>query len=664
MRRRRLRALTGVLLSVLLAGSGLVASANDGHNEDTGPVTPDPAFLEPIEGEPCTPEGPYEQELYGDQPRYEELGCKRIRFAYGPIVVKPGQNEAVLEPVDIEQPRYDGYIVRFKPDLVRALDGGHPRTEDLHLHHATWLNLNREYGDGPFFAAGEEKTIANFPAGYGMEVRQNDLWGLLYMVHNATAQPETVWLTYQIDFIPKAAAEQPAPDGKATILPVKPLWLDVQKHQIHPDAPSTGANPVFNVQRGYGTIDDETGAMACRWPDQNCARFDMYGQTDSPQMGRDIDAEAGEDVIKGTDITIRPDMAGTIIGLGGHMHPGGVRIEVDQVRDGYDPKTVFISDALYWDFDDPARIGAKPHSWNLSMTVTGLPLDWAIDVKPGDKLRMNAIYDTSDASWYENMGIVVALVAPELHTGDNSVDVFAQDVTTERSVPAKALTPDGNFYFRDFRPPTDCVGNLDPSKPLKLCLRGSVTHGAVDESGHGGGCGPNQDAGCPELTDTDGPIVTDIHSVGFTYGNADLGVIGQSGIPRIVLGETARFWSYDTVAKIWHTFTRCAKPCNGGTGVNYPIANADGEAPSPMDFDSGELGLGILYEPSKSQLGGSKPYDEQWLKDAAVWEFTPTDTGTYTFWCRIHAGMRGAFKVITPEEAAAETTVLGNGGVL
>jgi hypothetical protein len=28
------------------------------------------------------------------------------------------------------------------------------------------------------------------------------------------------------------------------------------------------------------------------------------------------------------------------------------------------------------------------------------------------------------------------------------------------------------------------------------------------------------------------------------------------------------------------------------------------------------------------------------------WEFTPTEEGVYTFFCRIHKSMRGAFKVV------------------
>ena len=161
MRNRRipLAILVAALLGALVAAPAPGVAAAD-------PPHPDPAFLEPVPGAKCVAETPYERHQYDNSERYG-AACKRIRFTYGPIHVKPGQNDVALEPVDIEQPRYDGYIVRFKPDLVRASDGGKPNTEDLHLHHATWLNLSGAYGDGPFFAAGRRRPSPTSPAATG-----------------------------------------------------------------------------------------------------------------------------------------------------------------------------------------------------------------------------------------------------------------------------------------------------------------------------------------------------------------------------------------------------------------------------------------------------------------------------------------------------------------
>ena len=257
MTRRTWAALFGAL-ALLISIPGVSALADE-DPDSGGPIIPDPAFLEQVPGGECTPETPHEQHVEGTDPRYPGI-CKRIHFAFGPIHVKPGQNEALIEPVDIEKPAYDGYIVRFKPDLVRSVDGSHPRTDDLHLHHATWLNLGESYGSGPFFAAGEEKTIAQFPEGYGMEVGAYDLWGLLYMIHNGTAQAESVWITYQIDYIAKADAEA------AGIRPVKPIWLDVQGNRVHPEANSTGSNPVFKPSGASATPTPRPARRCARGP--------------------------------------------------------------------------------------------------------------------------------------------------------------------------------------------------------------------------------------------------------------------------------------------------------------------------------------------------------------------------------------------------------------
>ena len=329
--------------------------------------------------------------------------------------------------------------------------------------------------------------------------------------------------------------------------------------------------------------------------------------------------------------------------LGGHLHPGGLRDEVSLVRDGVE-KPIFISDALYWDYETPSRVGAPPVSWNMSMTVTGSPLDWKVKVKKGDIIRINAVYDSEIASWYENMGIVVAYVAQKDPHGKPGVDVFAENVTLDRGVPRAAITPRGPWHYEGFHPgwcTPDLVGK-DGSK--RLCLRGTVTHGHVRESGNVGGCG---NAACPPLPKKKGRVVTDIVSAAFTYGEADMGVIGATGIPQVKKGDPVRFWNYDTVAKIWHTFTRCDAPCTGQTGINYPIADGgSGKPRDRMDFESMEIGYGLFWEPAKSQINGSDDYDDQWVKDGLYWEFTPTETGTYSFFCRIHPGMRGALEVV------------------
>jgi plastocyanin len=76
----------------------------------------------------------------------------------------------------------------------------------------------------------------------------------------------------------------------------------------------------------------------------------------------------------------------------------------------------------------------------------------------------------------------------------------------------------------------------------------------------------------------------------------------------------------------YHTLTACKRPCNRSTGVAYPLA--DGNA----KFDSKELGYGPAgYTPASNTNKWSTP------KGLAP--------GTYTYFCRIHPFMRGAFRV-------------------
>ena len=141
-----------VRLRVVL-GVGLVLAVSLGGASAPGVIaqqdpTPDPNFAITLLPRPCAYEGgdPYEKRFYEQEgwkgPTHERYpgACQRMRFAYGPIHVKPGQNDVLVEPVKIEKPMRDGYITRFEPNLVDA-EGNVPPTEEVHLHHATWLSV-------------------------------------------------------------------------------------------------------------------------------------------------------------------------------------------------------------------------------------------------------------------------------------------------------------------------------------------------------------------------------------------------------------------------------------------------------------------------------------------------------------------------------------------
>jgi hypothetical protein len=305
---------------------------------------------------------------------------EHLHFAAGPYLIRPGANLILLDYHHVPKPSQDGFIVRMAPNLRYAQANGHccggiPRTDVIHLHHGVWLTDGRAgAGEGngyggfyPFMATGEEKTVYEFPAGYGYPVGAKDSWFLNYMIHDLTSNPARVYITYDIDFVP---ASSPL---AASITPVHPIWMDVESHNIY---------PVFNVLRHSGRDGKFT------FPDM---ASNPYGG--GPPLN---------------EFTI--DHAGTLVGTAGHLHPGGLYDDLDLIRPGAQPSggalpgtvansvRLFRSNAHYWD-------PRGPISWDMAMAAT--PADWRPQVKAGDVLRISATYETRRASWYESMGIMV-----------------------------------------------------------------------------------------------------------------------------------------------------------------------------------------------------------------------------------------------------------------
>ena len=536
---------------------------------------------------PCAldTEDPHEKKMYElegwEAPSYERYPgrCQRMRFAYGPIHVKPGQNDVLIEPVKIEKPMQDGYVTRFKPNLVLP-DGKVPPVEQVHLHHGTWLS-QPEYGSGPFFAAGEEKTIAPFPKGFGMPVKATDTWLLLYMVHSAVQQPMEAYITYDIDFVPKAAGDAMG------MKPAFPVWLDVRPSSY----------PVFNVQRDYGGAD-----RVCTWPKEECAAHDPFGQ--------EIEGQGQPGNSKGTDMQLPkageefgragPFTGGTLIGIGGHLHPGGLQNEIDLVRPGgedvtrtvkvrkcrkargnreqgtgkkrirskrcktkrrrvtkhVDTKRIYTGVAEYWNRENNKKGNGPPTSWDFSERVVGLPF-WGVHVKPGDILRSNATYDTTIQSTYENMGIAIGLFVPNDENGQPQ---------------APGVNP---FQAKSDNTEGCKSGGLQAKKKPRLCLKGYPTHGHYPENGYYGAADGTWSNPKP------GVQTNDVAVIDFLYQPGDLSMISMTGVPTVKLGTNLRFTNLEGGA-IYHTATSCAFPCLGPTGASFPISGV----PKPTSEES------------------------------------------------------------------------------
>jgi hypothetical protein len=322
-------------------------------------------------------------------------GLEHLHFAAGPYTVTPGANLILLDYNKVPKPTQDGFMVRMAPNLRYTLPGGKccgkvPLVNVIHLHHGVWLSdgatglgEGNSYGGAlyPFMASGEEKTVYEFPHGYGYPIAGSDKWILNYMIHNLTNKATRVYITYAIDFVPSS---DPASAG---ITPVHPIWMDVESHHVY---------PVFDVHRYSG----------------------VGGKYTFPDMAKNP-YPGGSPL---NEFTI--DHPGTLVGTAGHVHPGGLYDDLDLIRPGAHPSggaipgtvpnsvRLFRSNAHYWDKRGPI-------SWDMAMSATAP--SWRPQVKAGDVLRISATYDTRHASWYESMGIMVVW---EAWNGQGGTDPF------------------------------------------------------------------------------------------------------------------------------------------------------------------------------------------------------------------------------------------------
>ncbi len=452
-------------------------------------------------------------------------GEQHLHLKFGPVHINPGQNTISFQGIRADgMPSVPGYITSFKPNLTYT-DGTVPGVDVLHLHHGVWL-----VNGNPQWATGEEKTIADVPHGFGWRFTPGQHWLMNHMIHDLVPNPATVYITYDITFVPDT---NPA---AASIKTIRTQWMDVS---------GLRAYPVFDAKRSWGhkgtfTFPDQARAAAARA---------AIGPAHQYVVPHDL----------------------TLISTGGHLHPGGLHTDLKVTR-GSRTVELFRSVAKYF---EPA--GAV--SWDVAMTVSRPT--WRVQLKTGDVLSVSGTYDTHRASWYEAMAIMPSTIYDG--TGVGGVDPFVK------------------------RPN----------------IHGLLTHGHLAENnGHGG-----SNAGLPDARDmmngrsAGGPITIN----DFLYGKGDLNAGGR--IPTVKRGKSITFENLDNAKTIWHTITSCKAPCNKTTGIAYPLANGK------VQFDSGELGTGSTYFSPVS--------------NKVTWQ-TPKNipTGTYTYFCRVHPFMRGAFRVV------------------
>ena len=508
-----------------------------------------------------------------------------------PIPIYPGQNlndftttttcpnaQRVSGPgsTDIFAPgsSAQGYITRFKPSMVEIMPDGTlvtPSVWDLHLHHVVWLAP----GQGPTFASGEEKTIANLPQGYGLRVGAGETWGVNQMIHSLnSSEGRSVYLTWEIDWVPETTPP------RTDINRARIAWLDV--------AGSPQIYPVFDAERGF----DLDGDGEFVFPDDVPTDPAAPGYEERPK-------------ISNSRRWTVPSGGATLVFGAGHLHPGGLHVDLEVARDGPDGGTadgddpaevrqLFRSDARYY---EPA--GAV--SWDVSMEATRP--DWRVSLQGGDTVSINVTYDVKKASWYESMGILP--LAWSAAADGTAKDPFDDEAAVQAMYDAGGILTHGRLPENIDRKARKNLKLPDPRDLASKGRRVPKTGIKIESFLYSRGGYSAARGIAPSLMRP--PVIRPGQAVTFTNLDAPFGT------PQI--------------EQTWHSVTSCKAPCNRAAGIGYPLARG------PIKFDSGQLGFGEGL--SSEVTAGTNTYTTPPL----------TKKGTYTYFCRIHPFMRGSVRV-------------------
>jgi plastocyanin len=508
-----------------------------------------------------------------------------LKYYFGPYVVPPGHD---ANRVDIDLPVHDGYIVSIEPGMRRVGDLTEPGHQEAHIHHAHWFALdpgNKEdnYTRGNtewIFGNGDEETKADFaersaaePNGpiYGQYVGAAGPQLMIYMLHNKTSQPLNVWIALDVTFI----------------------------HGTKDALKNKGGRPFHDVS---GVLFGRT--------------FDVPRQPDGD--GKWLE---GKDT-KPVEWVSTVD--GTMIGTGGHLHPGGTHVDMENMgpkenpcpNDGRGPQggtTVYRGDALF-------RHDVK-YSEDFQMEVTHPA--WRAPIRKGDRIRITGTYENKDHAWYTAMvhaGIYIdEQQAPKGRCKPYLVGGVEEKRTVTKLGKKKvrwSISKRGKLIRKARRERIRTEVGIDPIEGVQNRPWGK--HQDLL-------CGIRGWPACdkPEARRPPGRQTNVVNIANFLYVPGDMSLAGEDGAPpRIKEGTSLRFVNEDQAAGIRHTVTTCPWPCNGQYVANYPLA--DGL------WDSTTLG----YDPIDG--GNPNPVAE-----------TPKDlkAGKYAYFCRIHPWMRGAFEV-------------------
>ncbi len=509
-----------------------------------------------------------------------------LKYYFGPYQVPPGHD---ANRVDIDLPVHDGYIISVEPGMRRVENLTEPSHQEGHIHHAHWFavdpgNKEDNYTKGNtewIFGNGDEETKADFtersaaePHGpiYGQYVGRAGPQLMIYMLHNKTSQPLNVWIVLDVTFV----------------------------HGTQEELNAKGGRPYHDVS---GVLFGRT--------------FDVPRQPNGD--GRWIE---GVDT-KPIEWTATID--GTMIGIGGHLHPGGLSVIVENLGSKESPcandhrgvqggTLLYRGDAIF-------RHNVL-FSEDFQMEVTHP--NWRAPIHKGDRIRISGVYENRDHAWYTAMtheGIYIDEQQPPKGRCKPYLVGDVQERHTVTKLGKKKVTwsisKRGKLVRKARRRRTRVEVGVDPTEGVPNRPFGK--HADLL-------CGVAGFPPCekPEVRRAPGRFTNEVVIANFLYLPGDQSLSGEDGAPpRIREGESLRFTNGDQPAGIRHTVTTCPWPCNGQYVANYPLA--DGV------WDSTTLGYDAVD-------GGNPNPVAQTPKTLKA--------GKYSYFCRIHPWMRGAFEVV------------------
>jgi plastocyanin len=550
---RVLRLVVCAAVALLAFGPLAVAKApSGGHGGHGNPNQPAPQ-AEPTLGNLLKPVTERVQRFVPKAPGTKE----RVKYYFGPYVVPMGWD---ANRPDIELPLKNALILSVEPGIREVGTLAEPSHQEMHIHHAHWFGLQPGNEEDNYlggltewiFGNGDEETKANFkertaadPDGpiYGQHVGAGQIQPMIYMLHNKTAENKLVYIELDMTIVHGSMKQLNA-------LPGRPYH-------------------------------DVSGVLFGR-------TFDVPRDTKS----KDATYETAEDDPRGP-IEWKSTVNGTIIGTGGHIHPGGLGVVAENYGSeenpcpddgkGYGGTQLVRSDTI-WHYD-------VPYTEDFQMEVTNPA--WRAPIRKGDRIRISGTYENKKHAWYYAM----------THMG---------------------------FYIDEKQPPQ---GRCKPyligkaAKPNKNGKKPDPTKGVQNrpwsQSSTDHICGEKWGAPPCEVRDrpyVPGPFINQVLIANFRYLPGDMFM--SSTTPRVKRGTRLTFVNADQVLNIRHSITTCRWPCNGSYMANYPLA--DGK------WDSDTLGYDII--------DGGEPNPRA---------STPKDLkpGPYSYFCRIHPWMRGAFAV-------------------